>query len=241
MKHKHNFLLLGVVLVIAIIILVITENKKALAGMLAQLTPGKLPTGSAGSAGAISITSSSFPLQPGSTGAAVKMIQAAIGVPITGIWDAATTTAINNGFSLLFSTGGIITLNDFSNFFAQLTPTEINKYFPLQTGSNNGYVKDVQILTGVSVDGIWGPNTNAAVLKATGKTSLTYNDFIILVDQVLGLTLQPQTAIIYSAPSSPVITSNPYPDNWYSGGSAPIIQPYTGLPGDLFDQSMIIE
>jgi hypothetical protein len=44
--------------------------------------------------------------------------------------------------------------------------------FPLQKGSRNELVKKLQAYLGVTADGIFGPKTEAALLAATGKTTV---------------------------------------------------------------------
>lgn len=189
MKHKPIFITLFVVLAIALIVLVAT---KAQASPVVKLLTGGAGGGSpTGGGGTLQNDGSAttFPLTMGSTGKAVKMLQAALGIDITGMWDSNTDNALNHSADGFFDNAiGQVDQQSFLDGVANLSAADQQANFPLQNGSNNGFVTDVQILLSVQpYDGIWGPITGAAVQKATGKTSLAYQDYVNLVYSVLGI------------------------------------------------------
>lgn len=118
-----------------------------------------------------------FPLKNGSKGKAVKIIQALVGFSnkdVDGIWGSNTEKAVQQ----------YLNTNSISqSVFVQkvVQPAYTATVFPLKNGSNNAYVKAVQIMVGADVDGIWGSGTEKAVLAATNKNSITAQDFANLI------------------------------------------------------------
>lgn len=118
-----------------------------------------------------------FPLKNGSRGKAVKIIQALVGFSnkdVDGIWGSNTEKAVQKNLNLNSIT---------ENVFVQkvVHPAYSSTAFPLKNGSNNAFVKAVQIMVGADVDGIWGSGTEKAVLAATNKNSITAQDFANLI------------------------------------------------------------
>lgn len=131
---------------------------------------------------------SGFPLQLGSTGKAVKMLQAALGIDIDGIWGNKTEKAV------VARTGGnTVTADQFSDDCTNVSDSDVSNIFPLVMGSQNIYVKDVQILTGCTIDGSYGVETEAAVKSATGNYTVEFTDYVQLVGNVLGVAVYETT------------------------------------------------
>ena len=61
-----------------------------------------------------------------------------------------------------------------------------NSQFPLKKGSKNDYVKSLQDELGVSIDGIFGKDTLAALKEQTGKTQIdNIDDLNATIDRIL--------------------------------------------------------
>lgn len=66
------------------------------------------------------------------------------------------------------------------------SPSVANPVFPLQQGSNNSTVKQLQTALGVTADGIFGPKTLAALQAQYGKSSIPDQDTLISVINASG-------------------------------------------------------
>lgn len=117
-----------------------------------------------------------FPIGIGSTGIIVKMVQAALGLKVDGKYGLKTDAVVKaKGIDLSTSQA-------FTDKFVSITdPVLFAQCFPLKMGSKNNYVKGVQIMLNLTPDGVFGANTEAAALKATGKTVLHHIDYTTLL------------------------------------------------------------
>lgn len=200
MKHKHAIGGLLVILVIAVVMLVVFKHKQDIAATIKNLLNGGntpatggtqqpvlLPPANTTVQNAVNADGNKtvFPLTDGSTGKAVKMIQAALGVDVTGVWNDTTKNYLLNAFGETS-----VSKERFQKAFATISTKDVAANFPLKNGSRNGYVKDIQIVLGITADGIFGSNTESAVYNATGKKALYIYDFIDLVNKVLGTSIQ---------------------------------------------------
>lgn len=70
----------------------------------------------------------------------------------------------------------------------KVKPVQGPSYFPLKNGSaKNDLVKQLQGYLGVTVDGLFGPKTAAALLAKTGKTSIaSQSDFDQVIKKLAG-------------------------------------------------------
>jgi hypothetical protein len=74
--------------------------------------------------------------------------------------------------------------------------------FPLQKGSRNNYVKQLQAALGVTVDGIFGSQTLAALQSQTGKSMIVdYNDLQNTIAQIANIQQLPATVQANSSAS----------------------------------------
>lgn len=68
----------------------------------------------------------------------------------------------------------------------QANPSLTNTSFPLQSGSNNSYVKQLQQALGVSADGIFGPVTAAALQNQFGYSSVPDQNTLTAIVKATG-------------------------------------------------------
>jgi len=119
----------------------------------------------------------SFPLRYGSKGKLVQFIQVVVGVTPDGVWGRGTDIAIAKTLKLkqidLMS-------------FLKIVSAESNKTdFPLEYGSQGNYVKALQIMLGLKIDGLFGKTTERAVFQEIGQAKVTKDDYLALVKQFL--------------------------------------------------------
>ena len=109
------------------------------------------------------VANSKFPLQLGSKGKLVQIVQIICGVNIDGNWGAGTDKAVKEKIAK----DGIITEKIFYDFATRnINASTASAMFPLIVGTkNNNYVKAIQVILGLTVDGNLGPKTMAAVVK----------------------------------------------------------------------------
>ncbi len=125
-----------------------------------------------------------FPLQYGSKGKAVQMLQVLIGVKPDGIWGAATDLALRNA-KIIPSTGtGTLAISEFLMYV--LGYSGIGAW-PLVKGMNNNYVKALQIMFNLKIDGIFGTSTASACVSALGHPSCSAAEFQMLVKRNLNI------------------------------------------------------
>ena len=121
-----------------------------------------------------------FPLVPGATGKAVAMVQAALGIRITGVFDAVTIAAMGQTWRTDTVTG--------SEFMDHIDyEPEAMKHFPMLVGDQNFEVGMVQILLGVKLTGTMDSNTVKALKTATGSTTITLSGYRDLIFNTLGV------------------------------------------------------
>lgn len=118
-----------------------------------------------------------FPIQLGSSGKSVKFIQAALSLPITGSFDAATQAALQAKVNLMAI--------DKDAFVGMFENNSNGGAFPLGVGSQGLYVQDVQILLDLSPNGVFGTDTAAALVGLGVALPLTSDDYQRLVGVVL--------------------------------------------------------
>lgn len=138
-----------------------------------------------------------FPIGLGSTGKAVAIIQAGLGVAITGVFDKHTQSALKAQTE--------VTSVDKNTFTAFFENTADQSSFPLVLGSRSIYAMDVQILLGVHPTGTLDPNTVQA-LEGVGVTMpFTNENYQNLVANTLQIKLADTTSITITDP----IDNNP--------------------------------
>lgn len=202
MKKQSIFLLIIILAIAAVVFLFVTENeKKKKAALMAP--PSTVPMvpilsgipslatqpiqGQPNTYPAVQPIQTTqgngtgFPMGIGSTGILVKMVQAALGLKIDGNFGPKTAQAVKAaGIDLSTS-------QKFTDKFISITDkATYDKNFPLKRGSKNNYVKAVQIFLNLKPDGVFGANTEAAILKATGKTELWHADFSAMFNSKTG-------------------------------------------------------
>ncbi len=123
-----------------------------------------------------------FPLKMGSTGKAVQLVQLAVGISPSGIYNAATANAVKSKIG-----APEISAIQFLSIFTGLGLIDIHYNFPLLLNVNNSFTKDLQILLGISPTGNFDMMTEQALIKATGKDQLTYENFVNLICNTLGI------------------------------------------------------
>lgn len=129
----------------------------------------------------VALPAGKFPLKYGSTGKAVQMMQVIVAMKPDGVWGTATDTALRRAFPALNTTPEI-GLTDFLQYV--LVRGGIQSW-PLATGSAGNYVKALQIMLGVKIDGKFGPNTAGACVKALGHPTCSQAEFRDLVSKML--------------------------------------------------------
>lgn len=108
-------------------------------------------------------------LRPGSSGAAVRAVQRALKVPVTGRYDAATVRAVlavQKRWKIAQS--GRVDARTWNRIELTRYPWLPYVGQKLQQGSRGRAVTEVQRLLGIKADGVLGPHT-AAVLRGTKK------------------------------------------------------------------------
>ncbi len=121
-----------------------------------------------------------FPIVVGSTGIIVKIVQAALGLKVDGVYGAKTDIAVKA------ANVDLSTAQKFIDKFISTTTEQYKANFPLKKGSKNNYVKAVQILLGLTPDGVFGAGTEKAVKDATGKIQLFHSDFTAMFQVLTG-------------------------------------------------------
>lgn len=88
------------------------------------------------------------------------------------------------------------------------------QYFPLQKGSDNDYVKELQDVLGVDVDGDFGPKTLAALQQQVGKSTVTsLSDLSNVEDQILAQDAD-QNNLDYKNQNASLILSQYQNEKW---------------------------
>ena len=168
MKNKKIFVVVIALAVSALVLYYISQHKNKKVHRVASMADA--------GEGAVFINPKiitegpgAFPLQKGSKGKAVQMLQVLIGAKPDGIWGAATEAEMLKNFK----ENSITKLE-----FAALISADYNniKDFPLITGTKNNYVRALQIIYNRKVDGIFSINTTPKRYPAV--TVPNYNLFI---------------------------------------------------------------
>lgn len=192
MSNKKILIVLLIIIGLAIGILVYLKKKAAsttapamtvipggASGSTAPPPPNNLMAVNTGNTNANSGVTR-FPLQMGSQGLAVQMLQAILNIPITGVWDSQTDVSVRNTLGV-----SSVDLQTFAN-----TVNATSDLFPIQEGDSGSLVAIVQILTGATPDGIFGPKTAAALQATTGDTAVYGSlQYINLINSVLGVNI----------------------------------------------------
>jgi hypothetical protein len=121
----------------------------------------------------------SLPFKIGSRGKLVQLMQVVLNVTPDGIWGKATQAAFDKTTKIkAIARAGKIA--DLDQIFA---PNAGEKRFPLEVGKQNStpYVKCLQIIYDLKIDGVYG----AATAKAAGQTVLEYKSYLWLVQEFL--------------------------------------------------------
>ena len=109
-----------------------------------------------------------FPLAIGSQNGSVKTLQGILGVDQDGVFGPDTQTA------LIALTGqSVVPSQSALNTIATMPNAGYAADYPLQMGSNNNSVKILQGILGVTQDGIFGSATQAALIAATGSSTVS--------------------------------------------------------------------
>lgn len=181
---KKILIIVFVLLTVAVIVLffVIRKNKKQQNNSSSN-SSNNYNSNTTKATNVLVTETSNFPLQLNSRGKAVKIIQALVGFSnkdVDGIWGVGTEKAVKDKLKVNSIT---------QNLFVEkvVYPAQSATAFPLKNGSNNAYVKAVQVLVGVDVDGIWGAGTEKAVVAALNKNSITATDFANLIYKSLNI------------------------------------------------------
>lgn len=119
-----------------------------------------------------------FPLKRNSRGLEVKLLQVGLGVTADGIFGANTELAAKNRLGT-----ALVTASQLSTL---LFPAAAVSNYPLQRGNRGLPVQMLQLLLGVTADGIFGANTEAKVKSILGKTIVTMQDAKNLYQAKLG-------------------------------------------------------
>jgi len=93
--------------------------------------------------------------------------------------------------------------------------SSIDNNFPLKKGSNNDYVKKLQMALGVVVDGIFGSKTLAALQAQTGKSSISnYDDLTATIAAINQNNQQITNSPSFAAAANNIL--NAYNTNGFS-------------------------
>lgn len=126
---------------------------------------GQIPNNGTGNA--------SFPLARGSRGKKVQMLQVLVGVTPDGSWGNNTENAVNTKLH-----DNNITKPEFVTY---VTAQNNTAGFPLVKNSRSNYTKALQIIYGLSIDGIYGQNT----IAKTGLPFVTVSEYNRIIDNFL--------------------------------------------------------
>ena len=86
-----------------------------------------------------------------------------------------------------------VTLPDHTSKPKVSATTALTTGFPIKQGSTGTMVKQLQSYLGVTVDGIWGPKTQAAFVAQTGKTQIASQTELTDVLNQLASTVSPSS------------------------------------------------
>ena len=123
-----------------------------------------------------------FPLKYGSRGKAVQMLQVIVGVTPDGTYGPATDLAVRTKLKVSGSGDGSISVQEFLTYV--LGGSGVGKW-PLVNGDKNNYVKALQIMFNLKIDGVFGKNTANACTKMFGHAYCNASDFQMLVQRTL--------------------------------------------------------
>lgn len=159
----------------------------------------------------------SFPLRKGMKGASVKTLQQKLGITADGAFGANTEAALQQqyGISTVSKAQYQTIISGQSKTTATTaTPTPgswIAESFPLRKGMKGNSVKALQQKLGLTADGAFGSNTEAAVIKKYGVTTVS-QDLFRSITQPVASTITNFLNIITPKPAnsqdnSPILKS----------------------------------
>ena len=117
-----------------------------------------------------------FPINIGSTGKAVAILQVALNSAITGVLsekDVLKLTVLGQKMPLE------------KQLYMGLTTKNATGYFPLKKGMKNKYVAALQVILGLPIDGVFGSGTENALQSFTNATTLSYTDYFKMYRSVI--------------------------------------------------------
>jgi len=180
---KKTLIILFIVLIICVLVLFFFQAKAqpATTAKGTSTSPGvtKIP-GDGSTFSSTDSTSPVWPLQNGSQGVAVKLLQILSGVDPDGIWGPDTDTAVQSTLGK-----NIISQSDFIN--ACIIPAATASDFPLAVGSTGNYVSALQAVYGLDIDGTFGSDTDAALKQDEINGQIPGTDFQHIVANTLNI------------------------------------------------------
>ena len=184
MKNKNIVYILLIALALTTGVYFYLKNKKNKEDKANATPTDAVPvtdtTGGASTPVVVLQPTGNFPLQKGSRGKLVQIVQIICKVKPDGNFGNGTDIAVRKNMA----SDGIVTQKLLYEF-ATKNLANNGTMFPLKLGTkNNNYVKAIQVCLGITADGNYGAKTQLAVQAATGKKEVSQLGFQLFLGRL---------------------------------------------------------